>query len=114
VSDNEAESTFITSPKRVSVSAVRSSRQRRRAVTVTESSSIRHAAETAVVEDIHSPTGDKSSSPVSSVSIENAETGNRRMQLVPVSKVTAVNFKVISSNLLMPLLLTWSFEEVIY
>lgn len=78
--------------------------------TESQSPSIRPAVVTAVIEDIHSPTGDKSSSPVSSVSTKNKAAGNRRTQLFPVSEVITVNFKFISAQhsdkLLMPVLLT--------
>jgi hypothetical protein len=98
VSDNEAEVSFITSPGRTIAPAMVSSRQRRREMTAAESPSIRPAAETAVVEDIHSPTGDKSSSSVSSVSMRNKAAGNRRTQFFPVSEVITVNFKVMSAH----------------
>jgi hypothetical protein len=70
VCDNEAESSFITSPTRSSVSTVGSSRQRRREVTATESPSVGYSAKGENVEDILSLT-DKSSTPVSSLSRKN-------------------------------------------
>jgi hypothetical protein len=70
VCDNEAESSFITSPTRSSVSTIGSSRQRRREMTVTESPSVGHSAKRETVEDILSLT-DRSSTPVSSLSRKN-------------------------------------------
>lgn len=74
VCDNEAESSFITSPTRSSVSTVGSSRQRRREMTATGSPSVGHSAKTDTVEDIRSLRRDKSSTPVSSLSWKNKDT----------------------------------------
>lgn len=84
--DNEAESTFITSPTKSSVSAMGSSRHRRRARTATESSSVRHAAEVHMAEDIPSP------SLVSFLSLKNKEVDTTGSHLVTVSKVITVYF----------------------
>lgn len=84
VPDNEAESTFITSPTKSFVSAMGSSRQRRRARTASESSPVRHAAEVHRTEDIPSP------SSVSFLSLKNKEVDTTGSHLVTVSKVIMV------------------------
>lgn len=84
--DNEAESTFITSPTKSFVSAMGSSRQQRRARTSTESSSVRHAAEVHTTEDV------PSSSSVSFLSLKNKEVDTTGSHLVTVSKVIVVYF----------------------
>jgi hypothetical protein len=84
VCGNEAESSFITSPTRSSVSTVGSSRQRRREMTATESPSVAHSAKTDTVEDIHSLRRDKSSTPVSYLSRRNKVAETRRIHLVAV------------------------------
>jgi len=84
--DNEAESSFITSPTKSSVSTMGSSRQRRRPRTSTESSSVRHAAEVHTIEDVPSP------SSVSFLSLKNKEVDTTGSHLVTVSKVIAVYF----------------------
>lgn len=84
VCDNEAESSFITSPTRSSVSTVGSSRQRRREMTATESPSVGHSAKTDTVEDIYSLRRDKSSTPVSYLSRTNKVADTRMIHLVPI------------------------------
>jgi hypothetical protein len=84
IPDDEAESTFITSPTKSFVSTMGSSRQRRRAKTATESPSVRHAAEIHTIEDISSP------SPVSSLSLKNKEADTRGSHLATASKVITV------------------------
>lgn len=86
IPDNQAESTFITSPTKSFVSAMGSSRQRRRARTATEASPVRHAAEVYTTEDVPSP------SSVSYLSLKNKEVDTTGSHLVTVSKVITVYF----------------------
>lgn len=76
IPDNEAESTFITSPTNSLVSAMGSSRQRRRARTATESPSVTHTAEIHTTEDIPSP------SSMSFFSLKNKEADTTGSHLV--------------------------------
>jgi hypothetical protein len=115
VSDNEAESTFIMSPTKSFVSAMGSSRQRRRAMPATESPTSRHAAKADNVEDISSPTRNWSLSPVSYCSQKNMASSSRT-HLVPLSKVIKGYFGVMSLKynylLLIPLLVICCFELI--
>jgi hypothetical protein len=65
-----------------------SSRQRRRARTSTESSSVRHAAEVHTPEDVPSP------SSLSFLSLKNKEVDTAGSHLVTVSKVITVYFSL--------------------